>query len=213
MACATPSGEGGTDYYGYKWSWPLSFADLRQYYPVSHTLIWGLAKNIVDPVKYNSDFAVDTLVTCGGGPVRSSFDRGLFEKAWSTVPFHVAFALTYDENVILADIVLPDAAFLEKDGRYGGSSAPPGHKVNVDITRGAVYFLYRDASAIKPVYNARNADQTLIDLAEVTGILTGKTGLSASSMVDLGSLRSIRKRNSPCGSIQKPSSSRTLAQT
>jgi anaerobic selenocysteine-containing dehydrogenase len=172
-----PAGEGGTDYYGYKWSWPLSFADLRQYYPVAHTLIWGLAKNIVDPVKYNSDFTVDMLVTAGGGPVRSSFDRGLFEKAWSTVPFHVAFSLTYDENVMLADIVLPDAAFLEKDGRYGGSSAPPGHKVNVDATRGAYYFLFRDTSAIKPVYNARNTDQALIDLAEATGILTGKTGL------------------------------------
>jgi anaerobic selenocysteine-containing dehydrogenase len=172
-----PSGEGGTDYYGYKWSWPLGFADLRQYYPVAHTLIWGLAKNIVDPVKYNSDFTVDTLVTAGGGPVRSSFDRGLFEKAWSTVPFHVTFSLTYDENVILADIVLPDAAFLEKYGRYTGSSAPPGHKVNVDATRGAVYFMFRDTSAITPVNNSRNADETLLDLAEATGILTGKTGL------------------------------------
>jgi anaerobic selenocysteine-containing dehydrogenase len=117
------------------------------------------------------------LVTAGGGPVRSSFDRGLFEKAWSTVPFHTAFALTYDENVVLADIVLPDVAFLEKDGRYGGSSAPPGHKVNVDATRGAYFFLFRDASAIKPVYNGRNVDQTLLDLAEVAGTLTGKTGL------------------------------------
>ena len=172
-----PAGEPGTDYYGYKWSWPLSFADLRQFYPIAHTLIWGLEKNILDPKKYYSDFSVDMLVSAGGGPVRSSFDRSVFEKAWSTVPFHAAFTLTYDENAVLADVVLPDSSFLEKDGRFGGSSAPPGHKVMVDATRGALYFMFRDASAITPVYNTRNMDQALLDLADVMGIMAGKTGL------------------------------------
>jgi anaerobic selenocysteine-containing dehydrogenase len=172
-----PGGEPGTDYYGYKWSWPLTFADLRQYYPIAHTLIWGLAKNIVDPKKYNSAYEVDTLVTCGGGPVRSSFDRKLFEQAWSKVPFHVAFSMIYDENAMLADIVLADCSYLEKDQLHAGSGSPPGHKVMVDSTRGAVFFLWRDASKITPPYNARSADAVLLDLAEKTGILTGKGGV------------------------------------
>ena len=180
-----PAGEGGTDYYGYKWTWPLSFSDLRQFYPVAHTLVWGLPKFINHPEVYGADFKIDTLLSFGGGPIRSSFDRSEFEKAWSTVPFHVTDQLIYDETAVLADIVLPDQAFLEKDGRYGGSSAPPGHKVAVEATRGGVYFLFRDASAITPVYNAKAMDEMLIDLADATGILTGKTGFISKVNVSL----------------------------
>jgi anaerobic selenocysteine-containing dehydrogenase len=172
-----PGTEGGADEYGYTWTWPLTQADLRQFYPVSHTLIWGLAKNILDPQKYYSDFSLDTLITCGGGPVRSSFDRAMFEKAWAKVPFHAAFSLVYDENAMLADIVLADVGFLEKDMVHAGSGAPPGHKVNTADTRGAVYFLWRDASAITPVTNARNVEEVLIDLAEAAGVLTGDAGM------------------------------------
>lgn len=165
-----PNYESGADYLGYPWTWPLTFADLRQFYPLAHTLVWGLAKNILEPEKYKAAYTVDTLMSVGGGPVRSSYDRSLFEKAWSKVPFHVAFPLTLDENAVLADYVLPDKAFLEKDQYVPGSSAPPGHKVGMDVTRGSVYFLFRDASAIQPAYNARAMDAVLLDLAELIGV-------------------------------------------
>ncbi len=184
-----PGTEGGADEYGYTWTWPLTKADLRQFYPVSHTLIWGLAKNILDPEKYYSDFSLDTLITCGGGPVRSSFDRALFEKAWAKVPFHAAFSLIYDENAMLADIVLADVGFLEKDMVHAGSGSPPGHKVNTVGTRGAVFFLWRDASAITPVTNAKNVEQVLIDLAEAAGVLTGDTGLISKANGSLGKFK------------------------
>ena len=174
-----PGTEGGANEYGYTWTWPLTQADLRQFYPVSHTLIWGLAKNILDPEKYFSDFSLDTLVTCGGGPVRSSFDRTLFEKAWAKVPFHATFPLVLDENAVLADIVLADVGFLEKDMVHAGSGSPPGHKVNTEDTRGAVFFLWRDASAITPVTKARNVEEVLIDLAEAAGVLTGEKGMTS----------------------------------
>lgn len=175
-----PNNESGAAYLGYAWTWPLTFADLRQFYPLAHTLIWGLAKNILDPQKYHAAYEVDTLMSVGGGPVRSNYDRSLFEKAWSKVPFHVAFPLTMDENAVLADYVLPDMAFLEKDQYVPGSSAPPGHKVSMDLTRGSVYFLWRDASAITPVYNARSMDGVFLDLAEKIGILTGDKGMVSS---------------------------------
>ncbi len=174
-----PNYESGAGYLGYKWTWPLTFADLRQFYPMSHTLVWGLAKNIMDPKKYHAAYEIDTLMSVGGGPVRSSYDRNLFAQAWAKVPFHVAFPLTMDENAVLADYVLPDMAFLEKDQYVPGSSAPPGHKVGIDETRGSVYFLFRDASAIKPAYNARSMDAVLLDLAEKVGTLTGEKGMIA----------------------------------
>ncbi len=175
----TPNYESGAGYLGYPWTWPLTFADLRQYYPLAHTLVWGLAKNILEPEKYHAAYEIDTLMSVGGGPVRSSYDRALFEKAWSKVPFHVAFPLTFDENAVLADYILPDQAFLEKDQYVPGSSAPPGHKISVERTRGSVFFLFRDASAIKPVYNARSMDAVLLDLAEKVGVLTGEKGMIA----------------------------------
>jgi anaerobic selenocysteine-containing dehydrogenase len=87
--------------------------------------------------------------------------------------------LTLDENAMLADYVLPDQAFLEKDQYVPGSSAPPGHKISTDETRGSVYFLFRDASAIKPAYNARSMDAVLLDIAEQVGVLTGDEGMVA----------------------------------
>jgi anaerobic selenocysteine-containing dehydrogenase len=174
-----PNYESGAGFLGYPWSWPLTFADLRQFYPMSHTLVWGLAKNILEPEKYHAAYEIETLMSVGGGPVRSSYDRNLFEKAWSKVPFHVAFPLTMDENAVLADYVLPDMAFLEKDQYVPGSSAPPGHKVSTDETRGSVYFLFRDASAITPAYNARSMDAVLLDIAEKVGVLTGEKGMIA----------------------------------
>jgi anaerobic selenocysteine-containing dehydrogenase len=47
----------------------------------------------------------------------------------------------------------------------------------VDATRGARYFLFRDASKIANPYNARSVDNVLIDLADRIGVLTGKGGL------------------------------------
>ncbi|MCL1791629.1 MAG: molybdopterin-dependent oxidoreductase [Peptococcaceae bacterium] len=171
--------EAGADYFGYPWTWPPTHADLRQFYPVSHTLIWGLPKTILEPEKYHMGYRVEVLMSCGGGPVRSGFDREAFAKAWAAVPFHFVFALTYDENVMLADIVLPDCSFLEKDQFHGGSSAPPGHKVMTDSSRGLNVFLFRDASKITRPYNTRSVDEVLVDLAEKIGILYGETGLVA----------------------------------
>ncbi len=115
---------------------------------------------------------------------------------------------------MLADIVLADVGFLEKDMVHAGSGSPPGHKVNTDGTRGAVFFLWRDASAITPVTNAKNVEQVLIDLAEAAGVLTGETGLICQGQrlareIPAGH----RVRSSPCGSIPKRCSSRTLART
>lgn len=159
---------------GNPWSWPPQRADSWQFYPVSHTVVQLLAKTILDPKMYGMSYEPEVLISCGGGPVRSSFDRKVFEQAWSKVPFHVSFSQTFDENAVLADIVLADNSFLEKDQYQAGQNP---HKVFAEETRTWTPFYFRDASKITPPYNARTVDAVLLDLAEAAGVLTGKDGM------------------------------------
>ncbi|OGO14964.1 MAG: hypothetical protein A2Z14_05505 [Chloroflexi bacterium RBG_16_48_8] len=167
-----PQGEGA----GVEFIYPPETVDSKIFYPVSHTLVHLMAKAILDPETYHLAYIPEMMFTCGGGPIRSSFDRELFDQAYAKIPFHASVSLTYDESAVMADVVFPDQAFLEKDQTQGGSSAPPGHKVMVDATRGQVAFFWRDASKIRPAYNAHSADQILMDLAEAGGFLTGEGG-------------------------------------
>jgi anaerobic selenocysteine-containing dehydrogenase len=170
-----PGGESA----GEEFVWPPERIDSKGFYPVSHTLVHLMAKGILDPQTYHLAYEPEVMLTSGGGPIRSSFDRAVFEQAYAKIPYHVALSLTYDESAMMADIVLPDQAFLEKDQYQPGSSAPPGHKVMIDATRGQRAFYWRDASKIRPAYNAHSADQTLLDLADRIGIMTGEKGVVA----------------------------------
>lgn len=162
---------------GIEWVWPPNKIDADTFYPVSHTKIWAMARAILDPKKYHIPYEPEVLLAFGGGPIRSGFGRKVYEQAFAKIPFLVTSAITYDENAVLSDIILADDAFLEKDQLQAGSSAPPGHKVMVDVTRGARFFLFRDASKITKPYNTRSLDQVLLDLAERIGFLTGKGGM------------------------------------
>jgi anaerobic selenocysteine-containing dehydrogenase len=168
-----PQGESA----GEEWVWPPDRIDSKTFYPTSHTLVHLMAKGILDPETYYVPYEPEIMLTCGGGPIRSSFDREVFEAAYAKIPFHVAVSLTYDESAMMADVILPDHSFLEKDHYQRGSSAPPGHKVMIDATRGLNAFFWRDASKIRPAYDTRSADQSLIDLAEKAGFLLGEGGL------------------------------------
>ena len=166
-----PSGEAA----GREWVWPPNEVDGRMFYPVSHTLVYGMAKGILEPEKYNVPYETEVLVSCGGGPVRSGFDREMFEAAYSKVPFHVSFSLTYDENAVLADIVLPDDSFYEKTQYHPGAGSQP-HRVMEDSTRGLQWFSWRDATKIQKPYNTKNPDEIMIEIAEKMGILYGEGG-------------------------------------
>lgn len=99
---------------GVHWVWPPNAVDSRSFYPVSHTLVHLAAKGILDPEAYHLAYEPEVLFTCGGNPMRSSFDRALFEAAYAKVPFSVSLSLTFDEAATMADIVLPEDAFLER---------------------------------------------------------------------------------------------------
>jgi anaerobic selenocysteine-containing dehydrogenase len=85
-------------------------------------------------------------------------------------------SLTYDESAVMADVVLPDTSFLEKDQYHPMSGSVP-HKVMEDDTRGYRPFLWRDASKIRRPYNAHTVDEMWLELGERVGVLLGKDGM------------------------------------
>lgn len=156
---------------GREWSWPPNAVDSRQFYPMHHKLFIVGAKGMLYPEEYHIPYKTEILCHCGGNPLGTSFARKEYEKTFSTVPFVFSFAFTYDEPVILSDILLPDDSFMLKP--LHGTSAQP-HKVMDDKTRGSTLFYYRDVSKITRPYNTRSVHDVAYQLAERMGLLFGK---------------------------------------
>lgn len=164
---------------GEPWHWPPVSADSRSFYPMAHTKITQLAKAILDPKAYHLPYEIEVLFTCGGNPIHAGFDRKLFEDAYAKVPFSFSVSLILDEPAMMADIVLPEDSFMERDLMEPGPlSIMQPHKITEDVTRNIRMFPWRDVSAIKKVYNTKNIADMLNDLAEGLGILTGEGGLT-----------------------------------
>jgi anaerobic selenocysteine-containing dehydrogenase len=160
------------------WAFPPDHVDSRMFYLISHTLPSLMAKAILDPETYYIPYEVEAIMSGGGNPIHANFDRGIFEAAYAKVPFSVALALTLDETATMADIVLPEDSFLERDAfEFSLLLVMQPHKVMTESTRSVAIFGRRDASQITKVYNTRNCIEIFMDLADRMDMLTGEGGM------------------------------------
>jgi anaerobic selenocysteine-containing dehydrogenase len=162
------------------WVFPPDAIDSRTFYPVSHTLPSLMAQGILDPKTYHIPYDVEVLFSGGGNPIHANFNRQVFEAAYAKVPFTFTLSLTLDETAVMADIVLPEDSFLEREQfEFSLIQVVQPHKVMTEATRSLSIFGRRDTSQIRKVYNTRNVINICMDLADGMGMLTGKTGFLA----------------------------------
>ena len=79
--------------------------------PYASTLIYDI---LLDPGLYNLPYDPEMLIVCRSNPMMSTINPGIVEQALKKIPFIVAFAFNIDETTEMADIVFPDAHYLER---------------------------------------------------------------------------------------------------
>lgn len=100
---------------------------------------------------------VEMLLLFAANPAHTLPDGGTFRRALERIPFVVSFSPFRDESSLLADVVLPDHAYLEK-------------RDDVVWPVGLQYPFYGITQPVlKALYNTRNAGDVLIRLAEGMG--------------------------------------------
>jgi len=151
---------------GHPFKFPPDCIDGAEFFPNKHTTPHIMARNIIDPRRYHLEYEVEAVILAGSNPLRSVCDQDLFVQAFQKVPLVVSITAQLDESTSLADIVLPNAHFLEKKGLR--VYKPPLQSID-DELRGLEMVLGR-----KPVPNPagiRSNDEILYELAHRAGFL------------------------------------------
>lgn len=120
-------------------------------------------QDVAERVIAGDPYPVNALFTYYTNPMFSSTDIDPWKKAIARIPFVVTFSPYMDETTAHADIILPDASYLERwhdDVIYPSMGFPVwGMRVPV----------------VKPLYDSRNSGDVLIEMAQRIGGSVGES--------------------------------------
>jgi len=120
-------------------------------------------QGITQGERYKLPYTTEVIMHMSGNPMMAVGDPAVMEKAFKQDIFTVSFSLYLDEAVELADIVLPDACYLERlDIRVDWESS---------ISPVDEWAWHIRQPAIAPMFQRRPAQQVVLELAERLGIL------------------------------------------
>ncbi|MCL4394002.1 MAG: molybdopterin-dependent oxidoreductase, partial [Chloroflexi bacterium] len=109
-----------------------------------------------DRVLSQQPYALNAVLLCGANPVFDTAAGSRFAQALDSVPFVVNHAPVLDESAALADLILPTCTSLEAwSSAYVEGTGYPGLAVT--------------PPAVKPVYDARSAEDVLLGLGQQIG--------------------------------------------
>ncbi len=158
---------------GVPWKFPPDHVDMAEFYPTKHTAPHLAVRAILNPEEYYLTYPIEAFLICGANPIRAICDAEIFIEAFKKVPFIVAISTQFDETTMMADIVLPESYFLErKFCRF----YLVVHQSIADDVRGLEMALCRNP--VKPLFNTKQIDEIVIELADRAGFLKGEGGLN-----------------------------------
>ncbi len=139
---------------------PESLA-LHELAPLS-IMATGHPFTLLNPEKYQLPYKPEVHFVTGGNPVMTLTEVSAMAAALKTIPFTVSFSLYLDESTEFADIVLPDASFLERYevcglGMWGGYA-------NSAIIKQWSYYLRQPVCA--PLHERKFRNDVMLELAE-----------------------------------------------
>ncbi|MGI6257181.1 MAG: molybdopterin-dependent oxidoreductase [Anaerovoracaceae bacterium] len=174
---AIPPTEDGTAKPGYEavpkpFTFPPNTVGMEEFFPHCHTTPHLAANAILDPEKYYLDYDIKAWFTIGGNPIRMDADPDKFVRMFQKIPFHVAVSYHMDEVSLLADVILPEHSFMERERV---AVFYPQHQCHDNEVFGLQMIQMRQA--VDPLFNTMHCDDILTELADRIGILTGEGGL------------------------------------
>lgn len=148
------------------WQWPPQALEAREFQPYCFDITYRMIDLILDPKPYYANYTPEmfisfaaNLYTKGGNPERIG-------EALAKIPFVVSIAHHVDEHTAFADLVMPEASYLEMPTAFYFQMYRPG-----SARLGNIHIGHREI--IKPVNNVRIMDEVFTDIAERMGMLYG----------------------------------------
>jgi len=136
-------------------------------YPTGQSFTPMIHNVILEPEKWHVDYAVKIALVHAANPFASNANGDEVLRAWEKIPFVVSIAYHFDEPTQLADIVLPEDSSLERTNFY---RMRRNEKECTDANRGLWGTLVK-RPAVDRVYNTRNCNDIMIELAKRCGAL------------------------------------------
>lgn len=152
--------------------YPPTHIDGKTFMPYSHDNPHIVYDAILDPEKYDLPYEPEVIFVWGGNAMLRMYEPKYVEQAMKKMKFIFALSYSVDEPTLMADIVLPESAGLE---RYAGG----GRAALVDTPQGkrnAIISLIAQ-QVIDPVYDTKQPDEVFAEIGDRLGILRGKGGM------------------------------------
>ena len=130
---------------------------------------------VAHPEKYNLPYQPTVLGFEGGNPQQLGPNHDLVNEAFGKFKFVFAISLVFDEPTQMADVVLPENSWLE---RHGVELTFPfrGYDSKAYREMGLGHVL-RQPVVEKTVFDTREGDDIILDLARRIGIAEGSDGI------------------------------------
>ena len=157
---------------GEPFKFPPDHIDCTEFYPHKHQAPHLAAQAILNPGRYHHQYEVKAWISSGSNLIRKTAQPDMWVEVFKKVPFHVALSYHFDEPAVMADVVLPVPGFME---RKRVEAFHRQHQVIDDETNGLFMIQYRQT--VPMLFNCRNTDDILTDLADRLGILHGPGGV------------------------------------
>lgn len=157
---------------GVAWKFPPDLVDMASFFPNRHTTVHLAYKAIEDPKKYSLPYTMQVVWLYGGNSIRGTANPDMIVRALKKVPFVWEIAYNYDSTAEMSDVLLPEHSQLE---RLVVTTFSTDQQTNPDVIG-----LYGEMgrNPIPPVFNTKDGDEMLTELADRIGILKGKGGMN-----------------------------------
>ncbi len=162
-------------------TFPPNHLDMAEFYPHRHCTPFVVWRAIVDPEKYYIDYKPKAMVVFGANPLTNNVNAAEAIAAFKKIPFIATISYHLDEPTQFADLVLAEASNMERLNYFEFQACGPS------AGQRALKGMNFKHPVVEPVYNTRDANSLLLDLANrlginppVNGMLSGMLGLNGS---------------------------------
>lgn len=151
---------------------PPTTLDMTHLIPLAHDVGYQYTNTMKDPKKYWLDYAPKVGVFYGCNLFSKGGGIEEISQGLAALDFAAAIATVFDEHAHFADIILPEASHFETDFCYERVFERPSSQRDMYGPMGARKAL------VKPLYDGRQADEILMDLAARIGTLPPTNGMA-----------------------------------
>ncbi len=139
--------------------------DAMELFPVANHAAPFFEEGVINPDGLGINYKPEIMINCHSNPMLTTSNPVRVAELLKNIPYTVSFAFHRDETVEFADIVLPDAHYLEKLDPF------PNHPSHFILAGLGEWYWMMASPVVKPPSQVRHWADVMLELAERLGIL------------------------------------------